>query len=528
MKKIKDFITAHKILVTCLAVLVIAVISVLLLGPIGIWYDLIIAAIIGICLTNLKEHSLFKVLTLLILIIVLISNILVGRQNVINRIGAADVLVDYFSIVLQNFSYILLYVFAVGGFYGVISKTASYKKFVDNIVTKVKPLGKKFIFITIILFAVIASLTGITLPLFIFIPLIVSIILLLGYDKLVAFSATFASIIIGYIGGIFINFVNPNTYKITTYDEFVGLANKFTNVFPKLLLLFASIALLIYFVDKHIKNVEAKKVKYDLNENEELLIAEVKGDYKDIKTWPLIVVMLFIFVILVLGMIPWTGLFEIEVFTKFHEWLLGLTIKDLPIIPSIISSDLPALGEWTASGNFMAIYVYSSMLIVFATLVLAAINKVKVNEMLSNFMEGMKKLLPAAFLITIAFTVLVCAYNNGFYEVVISNYGKFNFGVSSLLAFFGSILNVDTTWITIGVYAPIIELITDESIYSAVSVMLQGIYGLFLLVGPTSLILIVGLSYLDIPYTTWLKYIWRFILALIILLAVVVLLVTIL
>ncbi len=525
MKKIKDFVSAHKLIVICAVILAFIAASILLFGWVGLWYDAIIAGIIGIALTGTKKHGLLKILCIIMLLIMLASNLLPGRQETIERIGAADLLINYFSIVLQNFSYIVLFVLAVGGFYGVLNKTPSYKKLLDNIVTKVKPMGKKFIFVLIILFAFVASLTGMTIPLFMFIPFVVSIILLLGYDKLVAYTSTFASIIVGYIGGVFVNFINPNTYGVTTYEEFVGVESKFANVFPKLLLLFAGIALLVYFVDKHIKNVEAKKVKYELSDNQELLIAEVKGDYKNIKTWPLIVILSLMFIILVIGIIPWNALFGISVFTDFHTWLVGLKIKDFAIIPNIISNNLPALGDWVASGNFMAVYVYTSMLLVFATLIIALVNKIKANDVIDNFAEGAKRLLPAAALITVAYTILVCAYNNGFFEGIIASYGKFNYGVSSLLAIVGCVLNVDTTWIVAGIFSPIINLITDESIYSSVAVLLQGIYGVFSLVGPTSLILILGLSYLDIPYTTWLKYIWRFALALLILIAAVTLLV---
>ena len=52
----------------------------------------------------------------------------------------------------------------------------------------------------------------------------------------------------------------------------ISLKNKFDNVFPKLLLLFAGITLLIYFVNSHIKNVENKKVKYELEDDAELKI----------------------------------------------------------------------------------------------------------------------------------------------------------------------------------------------------------------------------------------------------------------
>lgn len=476
----------------------------------------------------MKKHSLTKILGILLVLLLIVSYILPGRQEAVNRIGIADLLLYYFSIVLQNFSYIVLFALAVGGFYGVLNKTSSYKKLLDSIVTKVKPLGKKFIYITIILFAIITSMTGITIPLFVFVPFVVSIILLLGYDKLVALTATIASIIVGYIGGVFVSFVNPNTYGTNTYEEFVGLESKFANTFPKLLLLLTGIALLIYFVSKHIKAVEDKKVKYELNDDSELLISEVKGTYKDIKTWPLIVVLVFMFVLLVIGMIPWKELFNITVFSDFHTWLTGLSIKDFKVIPNIISSGLPALGEWTSSGNPMAVYVYISMLLVFVTVLLTLFNKVKINDAMDNFVEGSKKMLPTAIVITIAYTVLVCAFNNGFLETLITKYGKFNYGVSSLLAFLGCIVHVDSTWIVAGAFSPIVNLITDESVYSSVAILLQGIYGIALLVGPTSLILILGLSYFDVPYTTWMKYIWRFILALMILLALVTLLVVLL
>ena len=94
-----------------------------------------------------------------------------------------------------------------------------------------------------------------------------------------------------------------------------------------------------------------------------------------------------------------------------------------------------------------------------------------------------------------------------------------------MLVFLGCLLNVDTTWIMAGAVSPVATLITDESIYQSVAILFQGLYGLFMLVGPTSLFLIIGLSYFDIPYTTWIKYIWRLILYLIILIALVTVLV---
>lgn len=473
----------------------------------------------------MKKHGLFKILGILLLLLVVVSYIVPGRQEAIAYTGLVDIFINYFGVVMQNFCYIVLFILVVGGFYGVLNKTPAYKKLLDNIVSKVKPLGKKFIFITMIILAIIASFTGMSLELIVFVPFIASIILLLGYDKLVAISTTIVSIMIGYIGGIFTTILNPNTGVYSTYESYVGTELQFANAFPKLLLLLSGISLLIYFVNKHIKNVEDKKVKYELNDNSELLITEVKGNYKDIKTWPLIVILSFVFVILVLGMIPWNSLFKITIFQDLHTWITGLSIKEFAIFPSILSASLPALGEWNVNGNPWFHYIIICLLLLFVTLIIAIINRAKIDDSIDNFVEGCKKVIPAAILITVAYTVLVCAYNNGFLEGIISNYGKFNFGISSLIATLGTILNVDIYYIAAGCYSPIINLITDESIYESVAILLQGIYGIISIVGPTSLILIFGLSYFDIPYTTWLKYIWRFILGLIILLALVVCLV---
>lgn len=474
----------------------------------------------------MKKNGLLKILGILLLLVVVVSFILTGRSEYKDFVGLGDIAFNGLKS-LYYFFYIALFVLFIGGFYGVLNKVPAYKKLLDNIVLKTKPLGKKFLYVTIILFAVISSLTGMTLPLLVFVPFVATIVLLAGYDKLVAITTTVISIMVGYIGGVFVTFFDPNTYEMTTYETFVGTDSAFSNVFPKLLLLFAGIALLIYFVNNHIKNIENKKVKYELEDDSELQINEVSSNYTTIRTWPIVIVLALLFIILVLGLVPWNSLFGITIFSDFHTWLMELSIKDFAVVPSIISGDLMAFGEWYTMGDSMTYMMICMVLLIF-TLIVSLLGKVKANDTIDGFKEGMKKMLPTAALMLIALTVLISAYTNGFFEGIVESYGKFNYGVSSLLVFLGCLLNVDMYYISSGVFSPILNLITDESVYSSVAILFQGIYGIFSVVGPTSLILIFALSYMNVPYTTWLKYIWRFILALIILLALVTLLVVLL
>ena len=477
----------------------------------------------------MKKHGLFKILLIMLFLIVVLSYFVKNRTSEIAYLGLGDVFVNG----IQSFYYFFdtaLFIFVIGGFYGVLNNTLAYKKLLNNIVTKVKPNSKKFVFITMIVFALLTSLTGLTMPLLVFVPFVISIILLLGYDKLVAFSSTIGSIIIGFIGGIFITFKDPTSmYSVsfTTFEKFSGLDNLFVNLFPKILLLVAACGLFIYYVNKHIKNVEDKKVKYELNNDDDLLVSQVKGNYKDIKTWPLIVVLSLLLILIILGFVPWNSLNEkFDAFTKFHEWLLGLKIGGFEIYKNIISSNFSAFGQWATMGNYLMIII----LMLLAIIVIKFICKVKWNDVIDNFLEGCKKVLPVAGLAVLAYTVLVCAYNNGFMEHLISSANEsmngLNLAMTSLFTLLGSVINVDLYYTSVGIFKPILDTFSDESMLPVLAMSFQTLFGFVMLVGPTSLLLIIGLTYLDIPYLTWLKYIWRFLLELFILIFVILLIVT--
>lgn len=476
----------------------------------------------------MKKHGLFKALLIILGLLVVISFFVPGREGTVSYLGIGTVFLNSVQVFYYFFD-TAVFLFVVGGFYGVLSRSDAYKKLLDTIVAKLKSNSKKFVFIVTIIFAIVSSLTGFTLSLFIFVPFIMSIILLLGYDKLVAISSTIVAIVVGYIGGLFVTLRDPSSYSTSfvTFEEFVG-ADKFANTFPKLILLILGIGLLIYFINKHIKDIEDKKVKYELNEGNDLKISEVKGNYKNIKLWPIVTILSIIFVLLVLGYVPWSSLFEITVFSDFHTWLTSLKIGDFEVFNSIITSISYAFGDWAQLGNYMIICV---VLLVFS-LIIKFISKMKFDDMIDAFVEGMKKMLPVAVLTTLSLVVLVCAYNNGFVENLITSannaMGSLNIFMASVFNILGSLLYPDIYYTAYGVYSPLLSVITDESLYQVLALNFQTLNGLVMIIGPTSLILIAGLTYLDIPYTTWLKYIWRFILMLFILIFAVLMIVSLL
>ena len=340
--------------------------------------------------------------------------------------------------------------------------------------------------------------------------------MLLGYDKLVAISSTIVSMLVGFIGGIFVTFRDPNSYYgygATTIEKMTDISDT-SLLLPKLILLVLGIALLIFFIKKHIKNVNDKKVKYELNESNEVSVSEVKGDYKNIKTWPIIVMLSVILVILILGYLPWNTLFGITCFDSFNEWLLGLKIGNFAIFSNIISNNMYAFGNWASLGSYMSIII---TLILF-TLLIKFVYRVKFNEVINDFISGSKKMVPMVFLVILSYAILVSTYNHGFIANIINWVSDTKLGINvvttSLITMLGTLLHSDLYYTVAGVYSNITAAVTDESLMPLYAVTFQSVYGLTSIVAPTSFLVIFALKYFDVPYTTWFKYIWRFVLML--------------
>lgn len=169
----------------------------------------------------MKKHGLFKAILIILGLLVILSFFVPGRQGTASYIGVGTVLLNSVQVFYYFFD-TAVFLFVIGGFYGVLSKSGAYKKLLDTIVLKVKKNSKQFVFVITALFAIISSLTGFTMSLFIFVPFVMSIILLLGYDKLVAISSTIVAIIIGYIGGLFVTLRNPSSYS-TSFVTFINI-----------------------------------------------------------------------------------------------------------------------------------------------------------------------------------------------------------------------------------------------------------------------------------------------------------------
>lgn len=464
----------------------------------------------------MKRHKTVKVVLVTILVFMLLSWIFKaayfqGQYYPQARIqmGIFD-LFSYPTTALSYFGYIALYVLVVGGFYGILNKIPAYRVLLDRMAKAFKKKGKLVLSIIMILLAVITSICGLQLGLVMFFPFLIGLILLMGYDKLVAALTVVGSTMIGIMGT---TFGYENT-KILVDTLNVKLTN---NIVAKIVILVLGLALLIFYVMRYIsKSGKSKKYAAKLEDFiGESTEVKTKGKGKKPTVWPLIVVFSLMFIIMILAFIPWVNAFNITAFDSATSAVTTFKIFKFPLFGKLLGN-INAFGSWGLT-ELMA------MMLIFAGL-LMVIYKVKFSEGMQAFITGAKRALEPAVLVILIYTCLVIVtyhpYQLAIYKTLLGLFKGFNAFTTSLVAILASLFNADPAYVCQSVI-PYMASIISKGSYPMIALIFQSMYGLTMLVAPTSLILMGVLSYLGISYKEWFKNIWKLLLGLLILLIIV-------
>ena len=244
-------------------------------------------------------------------------------------VGLFDIF-SYFTLTLYYFGSTAVYLLVVGVFYKIFEKTGVYRKVVDKIVKLFK--GKELIFFgtVITLLSVITAFCGFSYELIFVLPLLTSVILLMGYDKIVVGMTLIGSIAIGTVGNLYSNAIVGTYISNLSYDY-----NEL--IIYKIALIVLGIALLVFNISRRIKK---------LNENPELkeeakdLIAskvEVKTKKGKVKSSiPGIIIFDLILVMMIIGSLNFSNAFGVDVFEKFHQSVMNVKINGWPIFARIL------------------------------------------------------------------------------------------------------------------------------------------------------------------------------------------------
>ena len=216
------------------------------------------------------------------------------------------------------------------------------------------------------------------------------------------------------------------------------------------------------------------------------------------------------FVLLVLAYLPWVNGFGVNAFTDATKAVSEFELFGFPIFGKLLGT-INSFGNWTVVDMLLPM----TLIILF----LALVYKVKVQDVLDGALAGIKKALPLGLIVVLLYACLVIVTYHPFqlviYKTLLGVIDKFGFVgalMSSLCAMLASIFNVDPSYTFQSVLLYLASVVTDSTVYPVIGVIFQAMYGFTMLFAPTSVILMVVLSYLDIPYTKWIKTIWKLLL----------------
>lgn len=497
------------------------------------------------------------------------------------QMGLFD-LFNYPVTALSYFGYIAFFVLAIGAFYGILNKIPAYRTFLDKFVSKVRGTEKFVLVIIILLLAVLTSIGGMQLALLALFPMLVSIILLMGFDKMVAAMTLVGSVMIGMAGS---TYAYGNTNIILTILSINITSEMITKVVILVLglvLLIANIMLYIKKTDsvtkvitkdskknmekedkklevketkvvkeekttkstkttkatsksnkgsksnskngtkKNTKSSSRKNIKAAVKDEEVIVVKEAVngGDAltklvpSEVSTqhniWPFTLMFILFFVLLVLAYLPWVNGFGVNAFTDATKAVSEFELFGFPIFGKLLGT-INSFGNWTVVDMLLPM----AIIILF----LALVYKVKVQDVLDGALAGIKKALPLGLIVVLLYACLVIVTYHPFqlviYKTLLGVIDKFGFVgalMSSLCAMLASIFNVDPSYTFQSVLLYLASVVTDSTVYPVIGVIFQAMYGFTMLFAPTSVILMLVLSYLDIPYTKWIKTIWKLLL----------------
>lgn len=484
----------------------------------------------------MKKHNLFKTLAIFFLVLVLLSWIIpIGTSTSGTYVKGTTSPVGIFHLfrlpllTIGTFLQYGLVFLGIGGLYGVLNRTGAYVPFVKRVANYWK--GKETLFLALVIggFALLASLTALSFPLFVLVPFFITVILVMEMRKTTALASTVGAILVGLIGSTY--GFNVSGY-INTYLE-LDVNNL---IFTKIILLVMLVTLLILFVTKYAradlivaKKKEEKEKKSEKKETkaskkkEEVIVKEEKEEakipffqekYQNKKSVvPMLVIILLAVIFSLVMMFNWYYGFKVTFFQDIYTSLMEIKIGDYPLVSNILGG-LSQFGYWS--------YYELTVVLIISSLLIGWIYSLRFDEILDGFFKGAKKMVKVAFYASICsiFFAVILTNQSGNMFATITNYllnltKSFNVFITSILSFIGGFFYNDFYYL-VGETRPLLATKYDAATLPVVGLALQSMYGLAMMIFPSSIILISGLSYLEVSYKEWIKYIWKFLLGILV------------
>ncbi|MCR5483135.1 MAG: hypothetical protein K6E99_01825 [Bacilli bacterium] len=407
-----------------------------------------------------------------------------------SRVGIFDIS-NYSLLAFYYFTAVFGLLFVIAGFSKFLNSLKAFKKLTSNIAKRVEKFPFVFVVISMIFYAVLTSITKEALVMFLFVPVTVAIMAELKQTKIATFTASIGGILLGTLAST----CNGN---VTQIIKSVFTITKFNSE------MIATIAIMVIGgVLLAILTLFASKKK-----DEELIVNELAEEFKapeikKVSTLPLTIIGVITSILTILAFIDWSNSFGVSFFSDLATKITDSTIGGVTVFKFIFGQNPIAFGEWT-------LFTLAGLLVL-VTIILGIVYKVKLRDIVDQYIEGFKAYAKPIFIVFVLYTILITSVSfptlGIVYDWIINVFGDnaFTWTVVTMIA---SVFNVTYEYV-VGPLSGLFLNIGKET-QEVVALATQFGYGLIQFVAPTSMSLALGLTLLDIDYKKYLKFIWKF------------------
>ncbi len=418
---------------------------------------------------------------------------------------------------------IILFILVIGGFLGLVTDTGAIGAGIGAVVNRFKGRETLMIPILMSIFALGGTVFGMWEETIAFYIIILPVFIAAGFDALTGFAVIALGAGIGCLGST----VNPFATGIASGFAGISIGE---GIVLRIILLLVGLGIAVWYVMSYAKKVKAdpsRSLVYRMKEdNEKHFLAQsaagtagVSDGTADVLTEhtvpmtsrqkAILWVFGLSFLIMVLGVIPWADKFGITLFEDINNWIAGV-----PFVGTLLGNITP-LGSWW----FGDITVW----FLIASLICWIIWRWEELEFISLFLDGAKDLLSVALIIGVTRGISVIMNDGGltatllhFGEESLQSLGAVAFTDLSAAFFAALSFLVPSTSGMAALAMPIMAPIADfvgvgrDLVITAFQVG----SGIVNFITPTSGVLMGALALARVPYGTYLKWVWKFILIL--------------
>lgn len=465
----------------------------------------LIIMFVGVCLTWLIPSGSFA------------SDGTYTAYDTLIRLGITDIRDLFFEALFYSAPTILL-LLAIGGFYGVLSATGSYKELVKKTASFVKKHAITCSIVIMLFLIVLTSLLSKSPYIMIlFVPFLISVLLHANFDKLTTIAITFGSILVGQLAGTF------GTDSVYYFNMYMGGSSTNTDLTIGIIyrLIIGGIAAVlfilynVYRVHKVVINGKNNDVKEDL-----YVLKNTEKDEEDHAAWPMIIVMCLTLLFVILAYFNWSDVFKIEIFSELHQSISEYSPfgENFPIFSYLLGNS-----EYNAPLGAMDLESLVTFLMLMSVIV-ALFNKLSVSDYLNAVGDGIKKIIKPIGAFVLTYSLFLIVYKSAFTSSITGwmyNWSKSYVPYISILdslvtSIFHSTDISYTSYVLMNIYGSIAQ--NHLSIIEAIYLTTNGLVQIF---APVSGVLLIGLTYLNVDYKKWFKYIWLYALVVLVVIAIV-------